>query len=118
MGFAAALAAYRDGQDWLDELTAYLAANLDCLVEYVAANMPAINLVRPEATTLAWLDCRAARIPGSPHEFFLQQARVAVNDGVSFGPGGEGFVRLNFGCPRATLSEALDRMRMALETVS
>jgi len=69
----------------------------------------------PEATCLAWLDCREAAIPGAdPFAFFLEKARVALNDGQSFGRGGQGFVRLNFGCPRSILAEGLDRMRAAL----
>ena len=62
----------------------------------------------------AWLDCRAAGLPGDPYNFFLKQARVALNDGATFGQGGAGFVRLNFACPRATLEQALERMREAL----
>ena len=114
MGFVAALSAYRDGQAWLDELLAYLDGNLDFLTGYVRAYLPGIALSRPEATTLAWLDCRQAAIPRNPHQFFLHQAKVALNDGATFGPGGDGFVRLNFGCPRSTLAEALDRMRAAM----
>lgn len=117
MGFVAALAAYRDGQAWLDDLLVYLAANVDHLIATVSTGMPGIRLDRPEATTLAWLDCRDAHIPGNPHQFFLQQAQVAVNDGASFGPGGEGFVRLNFGCSRTLLAEALERMSVALRLV-
>ena len=73
-------------------------------------------MIKPEATFLAWLDCRQAGIPDevSPHAFFLKEAGVALNEGAKFGPGGEGFVRLNFGCPRAALSEALERMEEAL----
>ena len=63
-----------------------------------------------EATYLAWLDCRETGIPGSPFRYFLKEAQVALNDGVEYGRGGEGFVRLNFGCPRGTLTEALERM--------
>ena len=113
MGYTAALAAYRDGQPWLNQLLLYLEANRDFLFDYVTANLPGINMARPEATYLAWLDCRQA-IPGNPHEFFLEKAKVAVNDGTLFGRGGEGFVRLNFACPRATLQQALERMRQAL----
>ena len=61
-----------------------------------------------------WLDCRQAGINGNPYEFFLQKARVALNDGQTFGRGGTGFVRLNFGCPRPMLTEALIRMKEAL----
>jgi len=114
LGLVAALAAYREGQEWLDELLVYLEANRDLLVQYVSEHMPGIRMGKPEATYLAWLDCRQAGIPGNPHKFFLEQAKVAVNDGVTFGRGGEGFVRLNFGCPRSTLLEALDKMRAAL----
>jgi cysteine-S-conjugate beta-lyase len=113
LGYAAALAAYRGGQAWLDDLLAYLEVNVECLLEYVGAHLPGIAVSRPEGTTLAWLDCRPAGLPGNAHEFFLRQARVALNDGVTFGKGGQGFVRLNFGCPRVTLVQALDRMRAA-----
>jgi cystathionine beta-lyase len=116
MGYTAALAAYRHGQAWLDQLLAYLEDNCDYLLDYLAAHMP-VKCYKPEGTFLAWLDCREAGIPGNPHEFFLEQARVAVNDGAEFGPEGEGFVRLNFACPRATLTEALERMRRALEAL-
>ena len=68
-----------------------------------------------EATYLAWLDCRDAGILGNPSDFFLRKAKVALNDGSEFGKGGEGFVRLNFACPRKTLTEALDRMVSALK---
>jgi cystathionine beta-lyase len=114
MGYTAALAAYRDGQAWLDEVLRYMEANLDFLLQYVEAHLPGITMSRPEGTYLAWLRCHEAGIPGNPHEFFLKQARVAVNDGAVFGRGGEGFVRLNFGCPRSMLTEALDKMKEAL----
>jgi cystathionine beta-lyase len=71
-------------------------------------------MIVPEGTYLAWLDCREAGIEGQPGAFFLQEARVALNEGAGFGAGGEGFVRLNFACPRSTLAEALHRMSGAL----
>ncbi len=114
MGATAALAAFKEGQLWLDEVLPYLAANRDFLVDYVLHHLPGLSLTAPQATYLAWLDCREAGIEGNPHQFFLKQARVALNDGPNFGPCGEGFVRLNFGCTRATLVEALERMRLAL----
>jgi cystathionine beta-lyase len=117
LGYTAAMAAYCDGQAWLDALMTYLEANRDYVLDYVAAHMPRIRCRRPEGTFLAWLDCRDAGIPGNPHEFFLERARVALNDGDDFGAGGEGFVRLNFACPRATLTKALERMREAFEVL-
>ncbi len=117
LGYAAMLAAYRHGQPWLEAVLAYLTANCDFLADYVAAHLPGVSLAKPEGTYLAWLDCRQAGIPGNPHRFFLEKARVALNDGAVFGPGGEGFVRLNFACPRATLTQALERMRAALTEI-
>lgn len=114
LGTVATLAAYREGQPWLDALKVYLQANRDYLLDYLQRCLPQIVPTRPEGTYLAWLDCRAAGIPGKPSDFFLHEAKVAFNDGAWFGQGGEGFVRLNFGCPRATLTEALERMSAAL----
>jgi cystathionine beta-lyase len=117
LGYTAALAAYQEGQPWLDALLRYLEANRDVVVAYVRQHMPGVSVVAPEGTYLAWLDCRDAGIPGNAHEFFLREALVAVNDGATFGPGGEGFVRLNFGCPRALLEEGLGQMRVALNAL-
>jgi cystathionine beta-lyase len=113
-GLIAATAAYRDGQPWLEALLPYLAANRNAMAEFVRREMPRITVVAPEATYLAWLDCRESGIPGSAFQFFLDRARVALSNGPDFGTSGEGFVRLNFGCPRATLMEALARMKAAL----
>lgn len=114
LGLCATLAAYRHGGNWLEALLVYLAANRDYVVDYVGRHLPGIRTTIPEATYLAWLDCRDAGLPGNPHEFFLKTAGVALNDGAAFGPGGNGFVRLNFGCPRVRLAEGLERMRAAL----
>jgi cystathionine beta-lyase len=114
LSLTAALAAYRHGGDWLRELLVYLAANRDFAADYIAHHLPGVRATTSEATYLTWLDCREAGIPGNPHEFFLKNANVALNDGAAFGPGGEGFVRLNFGCSRTTLAEGLERMRVAL----
>ncbi|MEP7199204.1 MAG: PatB family C-S lyase [Chloroflexota bacterium] len=116
MGLAAVQAAYTECDDWLMELRQYLTANRDTLVDYLTENMPDIGVTVPEATYLAWLDCRRLPIHGTPHEFFLNHAKVAVNDGATFGPGGDGFVRFNYGCPRSQLLDALERMKNALHT--
>jgi cystathionine beta-lyase len=114
LGYTAALAAYRDGAEWLAELRQYLTANRDVVVNYVLEYLPGLATTIPAGTYLAWFDCRQAGIEGNPFQFFLEQARVALNDGVHFGPGGDGFVRLNFACPRSTLTQALERIRAAL----
>ena len=113
LGHAAAVAAYREGEEWLEALLRYLEGNRDLLVRELPARLPGVRVAAPEATYLAWLDCRASGVP-DPCTFVLERAKVALNDGMLFGPGGEGFVRLNFGCPRALLLEGLARMQAAL----
>ena len=104
--------------DWLEEVLAYLTANRDFVVDYFQETLPEVRTTVPDATYLIWMDCNplleSGRLTGNPHEFFLNKARVALNNGVEFGPGGEGFVRLNFACPRSTLEEALERIRYSL----
>jgi len=117
LGLVAAQAAYAEGGEWLEELLKYLTGNRDTILDYVARNLPGLGATVPEATYLAWLDCRNAGIEGNAHEFFLREARVALNDGAWFGAGGQGFVRLNFGCQRSTLVQALDRMAEALDAI-
>jgi cystathionine beta-lyase len=118
LGYTAMVAAYRDGQPWLDELLRYLESNRDFLVKHVRANFPGIEVGVPEATYLAWLDCRGAGIPNNdPFTFFLERGKVSFNDGATFGRGGQGFVRLNFGCPRSLLTEGLERMETALRSL-
>ena len=115
LGYTAAVAAYREGDAWLEALLGYLKANRDFLVQQVRATLPGVAVAPAEATYLAWLDCRgSARAGRDPYTFFLERARVALNDGVTFGSGGAGFVRMNFGCPRALLAQGLERMRAAL----
>jgi len=117
LGYAAAVAAYTECDDWLDELRSYLTANRDLVVNYLAQHLPHLSVTAPEATYLAWIDCRESGIEGSPQKFFLEKAKVALNDGSMFGKGGEGFVRLNFGCARVLLEQGLESMRKALQKV-
>lgn len=111
----AARAAYLSGYTWLQELIQYLQDNRDYLYEFVKAELPGISMVKPEGTFLAWLDCRKMTFGDNPSSFFLNQARVGLNNGLDFGSAGKGFVRLNFACPRATLKEGLTRMRQAIK---
>jgi cystathionine beta-lyase len=113
MGYTAMLAAYRDGGPWLEALMRYLEANRDDLFDYVRRELPGVSMAKPEGTYLAWLDCRETGL-ADPFTFFLERAKVALNDGKTFGAPGDGFVRLNFGTPRALLAEGLERMRKAL----
>ncbi len=111
----AAEAAYQYGDAWLREVLALLESNRDYVYDYLLKNIPQIRMSKPQGTYLAWLDCRALKLPVAPQKFFLEQARVALNDGAEFGEPGRGFVRLNFACPRATLTAALERMSAAIK---
>lgn len=113
LGMVATEAAYRDGDAWRHALLAYLRGNRDRVVDAVGT-MPGLSMTVPEATYLAWIDCRgmmAARGIDDPAAFF-EAAGVGLSDGRFFGA--PGWVRLNFGCPRATLDAALRRMAQAL----
>lgn len=114
LGLVATEAALTEGEPWRREVLAYLQANRDWLVEAVASELPGVRMRRPEGTFLAWLDCRDSAAGHDPHGFFLAGARVGLNPGPDFGARGAGFVRLNFGCPRATLEEGVRRMARAL----
>ncbi len=113
LGFTAALAAYRDGGEWLRELIVYLRANRD-LVAGEIGTMPGLSMARVEATYLAWIDARRCGVE-DPVRFF-EQYGVGLSDGAEFGA--PGFVRLNFGCSRFLLVEALRRMRASLGSAS
>jgi cystathionine beta-lyase len=114
LGYVAALAALREGQDWLTQVMTYLEGNRNYLQQYLVEKIPMIQMCRMEATYLAWLDCRQSPMAAGPGEFFLRNGRVALNDGADFGRAGNGYVRLNFACPRKILTEALDRMTAAV----
>ena len=115
MGIVAAEAAYRDGEAWLEELKSYLHCNVNYLKDFLARKLPSIKLVEPEGTYLMWLDFRELGFsPLELEKFMLEKAELWLNDGPSFGAGGEGFQRMNIACPRATLEKALERLAQAM----
>ena len=115
LGLVALEAAYRHGEPWLEGLLAYLEGNARHLVAFAREHWPGIEVAFPEGTYLAWLDCRALRLSDQAlHKLFYRQARVAPNRGSQFGRQGEGFMRLNFGTPRAVLNDGLSRIAGAL----
>ena len=116
LGILALEAAYRHGDAWLDDVLAYLEANRDFTAEFVRSELPGVRHFAPQGTYLAWLDCRALGLAPSPHRYFLERAKVGLSDGPTFGPPGEGFVRLNFATSRAILTRALQQMAEALRT--
>ena len=118
LALIAAKAAYEAGDDWLAEQLVYLQGNRDFIDEMITnGDLPGLRWSKPEATFLAWLDCRELPVEGNIQEFFMQNARVCMNDGATFGKAGEGFLRLNYGCTRAILKQALDQMAEAIKAL-
>jgi cystathionine beta-lyase len=109
-GVDATVAAWDDGQPWLDEILAQLRANRDWLARSIAAELPGVTMHVPEATYLAWLDCRALELPGPAGQFFLDRAKVGLNFGETFGAQYAGFARLNFATSAPVLSQIVTRM--------
>lgn len=115
MGIAACQAAYEGGRGWLDELLAYLTGSFAFIRTYLGENLPEIRLVEPEGTYLAWLDCSALHINDEDLKTLIEQkAGLWLDDGPMFGPGGEGFQRVNIACPRATLERAFRQLAQAV----
>ena len=113
-GVDATIAAWDDGQPWLDEILAQLQANRDWLAQTIGAELPGVTMRSPEATYLAWLDCSALELPCPAGQFFLDRARVGLNFGETFGAQYASFARLNFATPAPILREIVGRMSEAV----
>lgn len=118
LGAVACEAAYRGGQEWLDQLKAYLLENLNFLRTYLQEKIPQIHLVEPEGTYLVWLDCSELGISGKElDQFIVEKAGLWLDGGAMFGPSGSDFQRVNIACPRATLELALDKLKAAVDNL-
>ncbi|MED9969706.1 MAG: MalY/PatB family protein [Ruminococcus sp.] len=114
MAIASTKAAYKYGGDWLDGLLTYLEKSRQILKEAFPKDSP-ISLIQPEGTYLAWLDCRKTGLSsGRLYDIFLNNARVWLHKGDTFGQSGNGFMRLNFACPHSVLTEAIDRINYSI----
>ena len=112
----ATIAAFNEGEAWRRQMLRYVEANIDFVIDYCAAEIPQIRAWRPQASFLVWLDCRALHLGHADLvDLFVKKAHLALNDGEMFGPGGEGFMRLNVGVPRAVLVQALSQLRDAVK---
>jgi len=112
-GYAGTIAAFREGEPWRRELIAYLRGNRDYLYDFIKTRLPQLKIVPMQATYLAWIDARGLGVD-NPAKFF-EEAGVGLSPGSVFGEAGRGYVRLNFGCPRAILKQALERMEQAVQ---
>ena len=106
-----------EGEEWRQQLLRYIEENVRFVEDYCREQMRQIQPMRPQASYLVWLDCRGL---GLSHDalidLFVNRARLALNDGEMFGEEGRGFMRLNIGCPRSMLRQALEQLREALTT--
>ena len=110
----ATIAAFKYGEEWRRQMLEYVEGNIDWLCGFFAENIPKIKPLKPQASFLVWLDCRALGLDhDSLVDLFVNKARLALNDGETFNPGGQGFMRLNVAVPRAILQEAMERLREA-----
>ena len=108
-------AAYRNGEQWLDEMLEYVEDNIAFTRDYIARNIPGLSMVEPQASFLVWLDFSALHLcQDEIMRLLLDKAHLALNDGTMFGPQGAGFARLNVGTPRCVLEKALDSLRRAI----
>ncbi len=114
-GNIASEAAYTHGHEWLDELLQYIQGNVDLVVDFCRDHLPQIRPVKPEATYMIWLDCRGMGLDGAGlQKFFVEKAGVGMNEGSRFGPGGQGFMRMNLACPRSVVEKALKQIKSAI----
>lgn len=114
-GVAALVAAYNQGEEWLNELNHYLYENYLAVVEFVQHQLPKLSVIQQEATYLAWIDCRKLDIPSEKiGEMLLKEGSLMINQGSVYGNSGDGYIRLNMACPRALLLEGLERMASVL----
>jgi len=117
-GSVASEAAYSGGHEWLDALTAYIEGNVNHVTDYCREFIPEIIPVRPEATYMIWLDCRKLGMTGKElRKFFVEEAGVGLNEGSEFGPGGEGFMRMNLAMPRSRVEKAMQQIGKAISRI-
>ncbi|HPG32259.1 MAG: putative C-S lyase [Lentimicrobiaceae bacterium] len=113
-GTVASTAAYTHGDAWLEQLLDYIDGNINTLINFTQKHLPGIKVIRPEATYMAWMDFSSTGMNDKElKKFMIEEARLGLNEGVQFGIGGEGFMRINLACPRATLTQALEQLKTA-----
>ena len=116
--YTATEAAYTYGAEWLQQMRIYIIENVRYIDTYLKNNIPQIKVYQPQASFLVWLDCRDLNL-SQPEwvQLFEEKAGLLLNDGSMFGPGGEGYMRLNIGCPRSTLEEAMKALKKAISSL-
>jgi len=117
-GNTASVAAYSNGHKWLDALLDYIDHNIEFVKDYCREMIPEIIPVQPEAIYMIWLDCRQFGMTGKElQSFFVNKAWIGMNEGSTFGPGGEGFMRMNVGTTHQTVMKALEQIEKAVSAI-
>ncbi|WP_226897955.1 MalY/PatB family protein [Paraclostridium bifermentans] len=111
-------AAYNHGEEWLTDFIDYLEGNMDFAVDYIEKNMPKLKVRKPQGTYLLWVDFSELGLSDDEvAKFLVENAKVALNNGPSFGIGGQGYQRINLACPRSMVEEALTRIKNAIDSL-
>lgn len=111
----ATIAAFKYGEEWRKQMLKYVEGNIDFVIDFLKNNLPRIKALRPQASFLVWLDCRELQLPHDELvHLFVDEAHLALNDGAMFGPGGEGFMRMNVASSRSVLRKALEQLTAAV----
>ena len=111
-------AAFNEGEEWLEQLLAYLSDNFDFVVNYCREHIPQIKTYAPDATYLMWLDCRELGLDNEAlRRFMIEKAKLGLNEGYTFGRSLSGYMRLNAACPRSVLEQAMKQLEAAVKSL-
>lgn len=114
----ATIAAFRNGEEWRKQMLAYIESNIRFVEDYCREHIPGVRPLRPQASFLVWLNCRDLHLSHDALlDLFIDKAHLALNDGEMFGPGGEGFMRLNVAEPKVVLQQALEQLAEAVKNL-
>lgn len=115
-GAVALEAAFTKGHQWLNELMSYLQTNVDYVADFLKTNIPQITFQKPEATYLLWLNCKSLNLDAEAlNKMFIEEAALGLNAGFIFGPGGDGYMRMNVACPKSVLEKAMPQLNSAIK---
>ena len=118
-GTVGAEAAYTYGADWVDEMKDYLQTNIDFVEDFISRYLPQIQMQKPEATYLLWLNMKSLDYTDEKlFDLFVNQAGLAVNKGAMFGLGGSGYMRMNIAMPKHIIIEAMEKLRETMQNIN
>jgi len=118
-GIVAMIAAYNEGEEWLEQVLKYIDSNFEYLKDFIRSKIPSVKYIKPEGTYLAWLDFNSLGLNDEElKNVILNKAKIALDGGKLFGAGGEGFQRINVACPKSILEDAMQRIKKAIDPLN